>query len=284
MRKAGIQTGEFFGRDLAVFFDLMNECGFDCIDYAGLLDPKSELGQLSESALEAKLGEIRRAADSAGVGIYQMHGPWVAPLTNNTPDERREWTDYAKKCITASAALGSPRYVVHPIMPFGVRGKEDPAFVYQTNREFLGEICECAKAVGVTVCYENMPFPWMTVYSAEHVYNIVKELDIPNLKVCLDTGHSLIAEVQPGDAVRMLGDTIGAFHVHDNFGDVDRHLMPFTAKGDWELFASAVKECVPESVPMILETAPSLKLPEEIFLQMLKAYAKIAKYLANYGE
>lgn len=281
MRKIGIQTGEFFGRSLDDFFALIKDCGFDCIDYAGLLNPKSELGMLSLPELSAKLRDIKLAADKAGIGIWQIHGPWVAPLTNNTPEERREWTDYCKKCILASAELGSPRYVVHPIMPFGVRGKEEPAFVYETNREFLTEICECAKNVGVTVCFENMPFPWMTVYSPKHIYDIVKELNLDNLKICLDTGHSLIAEVQPADAVRELGDTIEAFHVHDNFGDVDRHLAPFSGKTDWDAFAAALSECVPENVPLILETAPSRKMGEDAFEHFLIGYAMIARRLAG---
>ena len=282
MRKIGIQTGEFFGcKDYAEGFELIKRSGFECIDYAGLLDPKSELGMLSLSELEAKMREIKLAADNAGIPVYQMHGPWTAPVTNNTPEERRAWCDYAKKCILASAELGSPRYVVHPIMPFGVRGKEDPAFVYETNREFLSDICECAKTVGVNVCYENMPFPWMTVYSPKHIYDIVKELALDNLKICLDTGHSLIAEVQPADAVRELGSTIEAFHVHDNFGDVDRHLAPFAGKTDWDAFASAIRECVPESVPLILETAPSIKMGGDVFEYFLKGYAMIAARLAG---
>jgi len=281
MRKIGIQTGEFFGRSLDGFFALIKGCGFDCMDYAGLLNPKSELGMLSLDELSVKLREIKLAADKAGIGIWQMHGPWVAPLTNNTPEERREWTDYAKKCILASAELGSPRYVVHPIMPFGVRGKEEPEFVYECNREFLTEICECAKTVGVNICYENMPFPWMTVYSPKHILNIVKKLNLDNLKICLDTGHSLIAEVQPGDAVRELGDAIEAFHVHDNFGDVDRHLVPFAGKTDWKAFAAELSECVPENVPLILETAPSRKMGEAAFEHFLKGYAMIAKRLVS---
>ena len=281
MRKIGIQTGDFFGRSLPDFFALMNKCGFDCIDYAGLLDPASEGGRASLADMKAALGRIKSAADNAGVGIWQMHGPWTAPLPNLTEEERRAWTDYAKKCILASEALGSPRYVVHPIMPFGVRGKEDPEVVYDCNRRFLAEICECAREVGVTVCFENMPFPWMTVYSPEHIFNIVKELDLPNLKICLDTGHSIIADVKLADAVRSLGSFIEAFHVHDNFGDIDRHLMPFTAKGDWEDFAGAVLECVPENVPLILETVPTRDAGEEVFEHLLAVYAMIAKRLVT---
>lgn len=282
MRKIGIYTdGVFKQDDFERGFELMKSCGFDCADYSGLLNINSEFGKLTGTALEAKMGEVKRAADNAGIEIYQMHGPWVAPLPNNTEDERCAWCDYAKKCILVSQILGSPRYIVHPIMPFGVRGKEDPEVVYQTNRRFLSEVCECARTVGVTVCYENMPFPWMTVYSPEHIYNIVKELGYDNLKVCLDTGHSLIADVQPAEAVKAIGADIEALHVHDNHKETDTHLMPYQGKCDWAAFADAVAEYLPQNVPMILETGAPHALPEDVREQLLRGYAGTARSLVK---
>lgn len=282
MRKIGIYTdGVFRQKDYERGFELIKRCGFDCADYSGLLDPGSEFGLLNGSELEMQMKAVRRAADNAGVEIYQMHGPWTAPLPNLTEEERRVWTDYAKKCITVSAVLGSPHYVVHPIMPFGVRGKEDPDVVYDCNRRFLTEICECADRVGVTVCYENMPFPWMTIYSAQHIFAIVKELGLPNLKVCLDTGHELVGGVQPAEAVRSLGSAIEAMHVHDNYGDSDRHILPGQGKADWKAFSLAVDECIPESVPLILETGPSHIYPDEVRESLLRGYAGVAKYLCE---
>lgn len=282
MRKIGIFTdGVFKQPDFERGFELIKRCGFDCADYSGLVNTQSEFGLLEGDALISKMREVKCAADRAGVEIYQLHGPWMAPLPNLTEEERRAWTDYAKKCILASEVLGSPHYIIHPMMPFGVRGKEDPEFVYESNRRFLGELCDTAEKVGVTVCLENMPFPWMTLYSELHVRDMVRELDRDNLKVCLDTGHSLVGGVQPRDAVRALGDAIEALHVHDNFGDTDRHLIPGQAKGEWDAFRLAVKECIPENVPMILETGPSHSYPADVREDLLRGYAGVAKYLCE---
>lgn len=285
MRKIGIFTdGVFKQNDFARGFELMKKCGFDCADYSGLLSPASEFGMLDGAELTAKMREVKIAADNAGVEIYQMHGPWTAPLPNLTPEERRAWTDYAKKCILASEVLGSPRYVVHPIMPFGVRGKEDPEVVYACNREFLTEICECARTVGVTVCFENMPFPWMTVHSPQHICGIINELGIDNLKMCLDTGHSLISDVEPADAVESFGAMIEAVHVHDNHKQTDTHLPPFSGKANWNRFAEAVAKNIPETVPLMLETTLSFDLPDDVREHLLCGYAGIAKLLAGRND
>lgn len=282
MRKIGIFTdGVFKQPDFECGFELIKACGFDFADYSGLINTASEFGLLDGAALTSKMREVKRAADRAGVEIYQLHGPWMAPLPNLTAEERRAWTDYANKCILASEVLGSPHYIIHPMMPFGVRGKEDPEFVLDSNRRFLNELCDTAEKVGVTVCLENMPFPWMTLYSELHVMDMVRQLGRDNLKVCLDTGHSLVGGVEPSEAVRALGDMTEALHVHDNFGDSDRHLLPGQGKADWTAFGLAVRECIPEGVPMILETGPSHSYPAEVRRSLLRGYAGVAKYLCE---
>jgi len=280
MRKIGIFTDGVFKTDFEHGFELMKRCGFDCADYNGLDDPTSDMAKLSLAETVSKMREVRRAADNAGIEIYQMHGPWTWPIPNSTAEERRSWIDYAKKCITASAELGSPRYVVHPMMPFGPSGDEDKAVYLWENRVFLTELCETAKEVGVTVCLENMPFVKQSLHTPRHMMDFVTELGFDNLKVCLDTGHAMFVGIQPYEAVRELSDMIGALHVHDNFGNGDQHLLPFCGKTDWDAFSSAVRDCIPESVPMMLETAPSDKLPPDVFETLLRGYAGTARFLA----
>ena len=285
MRKIGIQTDDFFGRkNYDEFFELMNKCGFDCIDYAGALDPASELGELSLSELEAKMREMRRAADKAGIEIYQMHGPWTWPIPNATTEERKVWTEFAKKCIIASAELGSPRYVVHPIMPFGPSGEEDREVYLAENRAFLTTLCETAKEVGSVICLENMPFVKQSLYTPCHMRDFIKEIPYDNIAVCLDTGHALYVGLKLEDSVRELGSCIQSLHVHDNFTNGDQHLMPFTAKGDWDGFSKALRECVPESVPLILETEPPKVLPTCVVDHFLKGFAMVAEHIVNIGE
>ena len=285
MRKIGIQTDCAFGnKDVEFGFDFMKKCGFDSADYTYLLDPDSELGKLPLAELSASLRRVKKAADNAGVDIYQMHGQWTWPIPNNTPEERRVWTEFAKKCILASAELGSPRYVVHPIMPFGPGGEEDREFYLAENRDFLTELCKTAKDAGVVVCLENMPFVKQSLHTPQHMRDFIKEVPYDNIAVCLDTGHSLFVGLTLEESVRELGACIESFHVHDNFGNGDQHIMPFDGKGDWSGFARAVGECVPESVPLILETNPSHKLPDDVFEHLLKGYAMVAKHLVNMEE
>lgn len=282
MRKIGMFTdGVFKQHDFERGFELMKRCGFDCADYNGLDDPDSEFAKLTLTAMEKKMREVKAAADNAGIEIYQMHGPWTWPIPNGTAEERRIWTEYAKKCVTASAELGSPRYVVHPMMPFGPAGEENREVYLNENRIFLSELCTAAKKVGSVICLENMPFVKQSLYTPRHMMDFIAGLSFDNLKVCLDTGHALYVGIQPADAVRELGDVIGALHVHDNFGNGDHHLVPFTGKTDWTEFSAAVRECIPESVPMMLETWPSDRIPDAVRQHFLCGYAGTARFLAN---
>ncbi len=285
MRKIGIQTDSAFeNKDFDRGFEFMKKCGFDSADFTALMDPKSELGSLPDAELASRLRGIKRAADNAGIEIYQMHGIFVWPITNAAVEERKAWTDFAKKTILAARELGSPRFVIHPMMPFGPAGDEDREVYIEANRTFLTELCKTAKEVGTVICLENMPFVKQSIHTPCQARDFIKEIPYDNIAVCLDTGHALYAGLKLEDSVRELGSCIEAFHVHDNFITGDHHLMPFTAKGDWEGFAKAVHECVPESVPLILETEPSHKLPKEIFEHLLKGYAMVVKHIVNIGE
>jgi len=285
MRKIGIQTDSAFeNKDFERGFEIMKKCGFDSADFTALMDPVSELGVLPLGELKARLREIKRAADNAGIEIYQMHGTFVWPITNATAEERKAWTEFSQKGILAAAELGSPRYVIHPMMPFGPAGDEDSEVYLEANRVFLTELCKTAKEVGSVICLENMPFVKQSLHTPCQVRDFIKEIPYDNVAVCLDTGHALYVGLKLEESVRELGECIESLHVHDNFGNGDQHLMPFTAKGDWDGFAKAIGECVPESVPLILETEPSHKLPADIFEHLLKGFAMVAKHIVNIGE
>jgi sugar phosphate isomerase/epimerase len=82
------------------------------------------------------------------------------------------------------------------------------------------ELAARAAADGVTVMLEN-------VYETEpdlHL-EIIRRVDAPNLKVCLDVGH--LFAFGGGDWPRWLqtlAPVIGQLHLHDNHGGADEHL------------------------------------------------------------
>jgi sugar phosphate isomerase/epimerase len=65
-------------------------------------------------------------------------------------------------------------------------------------------------------------------------------------------------------------------HVHDNKLNMDLHLMPYFGVVDWKEYANALKD-INYCGTFSLETIPSKKLPDDIFEEMCKVLARIAK-------
>ncbi|MCX5892436.1 MAG: sugar phosphate isomerase/epimerase [Deltaproteobacteria bacterium] len=92
------------------------------------------------------------------------------------------------------------------------------------------ELAARAAACGVTVMLEN-------VYETgpELHLEIVRRVDAPNLKVCLDVGH--LFAFGGGDLSRWLetlAPVIGQLHLHDNHGAADEHLALGAGTIPWQ--------------------------------------------------
>ena len=153
--------------------------------------------------------------------------------------------------------------------------------LWDLNLEFFSRLIPEAKREGVTICFENMPMKNLSISTFESCNKFLDMLNSEKMGNWLDTGHAWGFGTEPADAVRMLGNRIKAFHIHDNNGDYDRHLLPTWGTINWEEFKKAIKECVDESVPLSLETEPEWKIPTEVREEFEIATASLARYIAN---
>ena len=154
-------------------------------------------------------------------------------------------------------------------------------FFIKANKDFYIELLKEAEKLDINVCLENMPFPKHPIKTAKDIQNFVNELNHPNLKICFDTGHSVVCGEDPIEALKSLDDKLVCVHIHDNDGVTDRHWPPFTSWGktDWELFKQSFKKYHPD-IPLSLECVYS-KHPLEIRDHFQIGLAKVAKYLAE---
>ncbi len=252
--------------------------GYDCIDYGRLCDTKDELYSMPEDEFIAFLKAEGEEMRKGGIEAWQVHGPW--PTDDKTPESRAEKWEFCKKAVKGTAALGSKYLVMHPVMPFGWRGEQDHDAAEAMNEEFFKELCEYAAPYGVTICLENMPFTAQRISRIEKIAEFVKRLDIPNLGICLDTGHANVFKDNLGDAVRVCGGYLKVLHVHDNDTRCDAHTMPYDGKCDWESFKTALKEINFDGV-LSLECHINKTYPPELDEYMRVGIAKIAAYLAD---
>ncbi|HBN96268.1 MAG TPA: sugar phosphate isomerase/epimerase, partial [Firmicutes bacterium] len=151
------------------------------------------------------------------ISTKALHGPFgdLSPgscdrLIRQVTKERFEFAyDYARQ-------LGAEHVVLHHgYIPntntFGGWLRRSGDFW----REFLA-----SKDPGVTFYLENL-----LEADAKLIGEVLRTVNHPNLKACLDLGHAFCHGKPPvHEWVEELGELIGYVHFHDNLGDQDAHL------------------------------------------------------------
>ena len=260
----------------------LKEHGFSCTDFT-MADTNSALytGNLEEA--EAILREERAMAESAGIEINQVHGPWRWPPQDSTEEDRKERMEKMKQSIYLTTVLGCKHWVVHPIMPLGLEDvdTDDALRTWAMNFVFMEELLETAKEHDVTICLENMPMYKFSMSKPKEILNFVEQMGDDHFKICLDTGHvSVFPELDLGEETRRLGKEIRVLHVHDNRYHCDMHLNPYDGIIHWESFGKALADIGFDGV-FSLETAPGSKLPDSLFEEKSKHLVNICKYITG---
>lgn len=244
--KIGINVSPYehtYGRYGKDKFLKIKRHGYDAIDY-NIADTDTELYSANESELKQIVNVERAAAQSAGIQISQVHGPWRWPPQDGSAQDREERLEKMKKSVLITSMLGCEHLVIHPIMPFGIEdlkiGKQQET--WNINYEFFQALLPFAKQHGVTICLENMPMRHFSIATPEHVLEFVKQFNDDHFKICLDTGHvSVFPDLSVGNEIRKLGEDIKVLHIHDNEGKRDSHLYPSKGIIDWQDFVKALE-------------------------------------------
>ena len=283
MKKLGIETSlapHTHARFGDAQFSKMKEHGFSFGDF-GLTNTDAPIYRMSDDDARALIDGVLTLADAAGVQIWQVHGPWRFPPRDLTDEDRAERLEKMSRSIELCAMFGARYWVVHPIMPYGIEdislGRAEDT--YRLNLEFMRHLLAVAKANGVTICYENMPFLGFSLSTPEQIMRVVEEIDDDHFCVCLDTGHVNVFEgLSVGDAVRRIGGKLAVVHIHDNLGDGDRHLWPGEGTIDWTDFQAALDEIGFDGV-YSLETLPKGEMTDGEYDEKAAELGKLARAL-----
>jgi sugar phosphate isomerase/epimerase len=203
--------------------------------------------------------KIRELADALGeyrVELHSLHSPTerdLAPgresgvpisISDTERIRRLDAVDEVKRALEVAERIPF-RYLIQHIghgRQSADPRKLDAAF---TSLEILSVF---AKARGVAIALENTPDELGSPASLQH---FITDTHLHDLRLCLDTGHAhMESPVEVAfDAMR---DRVVTSHVHDNHGDKDEHLLPYTGTIDWDAALAALAGA-PQPVAMVLE-------------------------------
>jgi sugar phosphate isomerase/epimerase len=199
---------------------------------------------------------VRRQVAEAGLAIHSAHGcwggqairAWRVDLGALSAPAHRAAVDDLKQCVDWLAAAGGTCLVVHP---GGLSEPEDaPARRAALARGLLA-LADHAHGTGVVLCVENMPPGVHPGSRMADLFELLVELDRPELALALDTGHAHITATA-GTETRTAGRLLRTTHVHDNDGRQDTHLPPGLGTLDWPTWLEAL-DAVDYRGPILLE-------------------------------
>lgn len=274
----------------------IREQGFDCIDYQNFISTETEFFRLDIKEFEKTLLFEKAAFDKEGLFVHQAHAPFRFPIKDGTVEDREERFSAMCKSVYGTAVLGGNIFVMHPLSPFTLE-KVDPAGeTFDINAEFIAHLAEYADGFGITVCVENLPFPYFTLSPCKAVDHLVRSINIDNVKACLVTGHvNYISYVKNelgvgledhvpcnvAEAVHIFSDKLGTCNIHQNYGNDDAHAVLDEGNIDMVSFAKALRE-VNYSGVFSLEVKPRFEVfPESEWDSRGRHLFELANSLAN---
>jgi sugar phosphate isomerase/epimerase len=205
---------------------------------------------------------LRRQVADTGLTVHSAHGCWGgrtinAPrvdLADLDPAAQRATVDDLKACVDWLATAGGTHLVVHP-------GGLSHAAQAPARRAALAQgliaLADHARGTSVVLCVENMPPGVHPGSRMADLFDLVAELDRPELALALDTGHAHITANAAAET-RAAGRLLRTTHVHDNDGRQDTHLPPGLGSLDWPAWVGAL-DAIDYRGPILLECIRHLR-------------------------
>ncbi|HTX15835.1 MAG TPA: sugar phosphate isomerase/epimerase [Candidatus Baltobacteraceae bacterium] len=104
-----------------------------------------------------------------------------------------------------------------------------------------------AKQRGVTIAVENTP---NELGAPASLVQFVKETRL-DLRFCFDIGHAHL-DAGVAESFELMRPRIVTTHIHDNHGQKDEHLLPYSGTIDWDAALTALAGAS-EALPIVLE-------------------------------
>ena len=259
-RKIGISTytlQSIYGNESV--FEIAKKIGADCVDFNLVSDefdcetPGSIYSKTDDEIIEYFSG-LKRKAEQSGIEIAMTHGRMTT--FKNIPEWDNRVIKNARIDCLATSALGAPVCVMHGVSNCNFPQDTEPELFRKLNFELFITILPFARQYGIKIATETFGDApdygccCLFGHTDEFIktYNrICEEGGFEDCFVtCMDTGHTNKAmrfnNPSPGDAIRQIGKSISALHLHDNNGLTNQHKIPLTGSIDWNDVFDALDE------------------------------------------
>ncbi len=218
--------------DYLVYAEKAARLGFDILEIGG-----KPLPDYTSQQIKA----LKECAKNNGIELTAGYGPSydhnIGAAEQAIRKNAKEWFE---RLFDVMAQLdihiiGGALYSYWPIdFTKGVNKEED----WKRGVEGIQTLAPIAQKYDINLCMEVLNrFENHILNTAKEGTAFVKEVNMSNVKVMLDTFHMNIEEVSIGDAIRTAGDLLGHFHT----GECNR-MVPGKGRTPWREIGEALRD------------------------------------------
>ena len=155
-------------------------------------------------------------------GPLTMHGPFM-DMVSGSPDAQINeiCASRYRHAMHIASDLGAEVMVLHPNFIGSLHNVTYREGWHKRNVEFWGRMAQYAEDQGVVIALENM---WE--FEPSIIADLLREIDHPNLKACLDTGHAHVfgeKNFSTQDWIEEMKPWLVHTHMNNNNGILDEH-------------------------------------------------------------
>ncbi|MCA9903609.1 MAG: sugar phosphate isomerase/epimerase [Anaerolineae bacterium] len=153
-------------------------------------------------------------------GNLTMHGPFFDMAPGSIDQRINQLTaERYQHALRIAETLSVPLVVFHANFLVSIRTDDYRRSWQERNIKFWGEMADYAQRLGVVIAVENM---WE--FDPYIISDVLRRVDHPNLRACLDVGHAhLFSQVPFDEWLDVLSPHIVHLHINNNPGDNDFH-------------------------------------------------------------
>ncbi|MHB8628206.1 MAG: sugar phosphate isomerase/epimerase family protein [Aggregatilineales bacterium] len=204
-------------------------------------------------------------------GERAMHGPFI-DMASASPDRliRDVVRQRVFQALEIAAQLNVTTIVFHANFIASIRNEHYRREWIGYQIDFWTPMAERAAGMGITLALENM---WE--FDPHIIGDLLRAVNLPNLRACLDVGHaSLFSDVPLDNWLSVMAPYLAHTHLNNNLGQIDEHRAFDDGVIDYHLVLPMLR-ALPHPPAMSLEitdiaairrSLPFLQLPQPVHL------------------
>jgi protein FrlC len=196
-----------------------------------------------EDMTDERIAEVKRVLAELSLKISNfIPAQFRYPTNLAATDEliRQGSVNYIKRNIEVAEKLESPFVSLCPGFSLYGDTKEE---AYQAMLKSFKEIHDFTKGMKIKLILEPAhAMETDLVLTTDDGMKVVDYFGKDKMGLCLDTGHLFVNKENLSDVVKKVKDYTVHWHIDDNFGTNDDHLVPGDGKIDFNVFLENLKK------------------------------------------